>query len=285
MCWDPRLSLTLVDFYCFKILALCFLLLFFAVRYLLNPLIKRNHFGHIGSANPNVLFSLRKTSLVFTWTNEECQARLTRGLLWLCEGSSRMGGLSLRTGVYSGSRYSFSKMLLMKMRKFCLTNIINSFVKSESAASSFPIWSRCFYCRICSLSLRRYMDWDLVKAQSGVAIGRISNRAAFHVGHSREILELLPGSMKQEFPTWETPKQAATFISKFMEVKGEFSQSDFRTPRWCTRRKPLGRRRWSALSSRSWRNHCSSAGCITPSGLCITDHSEPLSFLRNAREV
>jgi len=30
-------------------------------------------------------------------------------------------------------------------------------------------------------------------------IGRISNRDAFSFGHSREILELLPGSMKQEF--------------------------------------------------------------------------------------
>ena len=38
--------------------------------------------------------------------------------------------------------------------------------------------------------------------------------------------------MKQEFPTSETPKQAATFICRFMEVKGEFLQSDFRTPGW-----------------------------------------------------
>ena len=53
----------------------------------------------------------------------------------------------------------------------------------------------------------------MVKAQSSVAIGRISNRAVFPVGHSRKILELLSGSMKQEFPTGETPKQAATFIS------------------------------------------------------------------------
>jgi len=61
------------------------------------------------------------------------------------------------------------------------------------------------------MSLHWYMDWDLVKAQSGVTIRRISNCAAFLVGHSSEILELLPGSMKQEFPTSETPKQARTF--------------------------------------------------------------------------
>ena len=62
----------------------------------------------------------------------------------------------------------------------------------------------------------------MVKAQSGVAIRGISNRAAFLIGHSREILELLLGSMKQEIPTGETFKKTATFISQFMEVKGEF---------------------------------------------------------------
>ena len=78
-----------------------------------------------------------------------------------------------------------------------------------------------------SMSLPQNMDWDLVRAQSSVAILRISNRAAFLVGHSKEILELLTGSMKYEFLTGETPKQAATFISGFMEVKGEFPQFKF----------------------------------------------------------
>ena len=83
-----------------------------------------------------------------------------------------------------------------------------------------------------SMSLPRCMDRDLVRAQLGVTIGRISNRIAFPVSHSREILELLLGSMKLEFLTGETPKQAATFTSRFMKVKGEFSQSDFQTPGW-----------------------------------------------------
>ena len=76
------------------------------------------------------------------------------------------------------------------------------------------------------------MDWDLVKAQSGVAIERISYRAAFPVSHSRKIPELLSGSMKQEFPTSKSPKQVTTFISQFMKMKGEFSQSDFQAPGW-----------------------------------------------------
>jgi len=38
--------------------------------------------------------------------------------------------------------------------------------------------------------------------------------------------------MKQEFPTGENPKQAVTFISRFIEVKGKFSQSDFWAQGW-----------------------------------------------------
>ena len=94
-----------------------------------------------------------------------------------------------------------------------------------------------------SISLHRYMDWYLVKKQWGVSIGRISNRVAFPDGLSREILELLPSSMKQEFPTSGTPKQAATFISRFMKVKGEFPQSDFWVPGWMYSTTTLGRRR------------------------------------------
>jgi len=57
---------------------------------------------------------------------------------------------------------------------------------------------RCIFPLSClqSMSLHQYMDWDLVKTQSGVSVGRISNHIAFPVGCSREILELLPGSMK-----------------------------------------------------------------------------------------
>ena len=49
------------------------------MRYLLNSLTKRNHFGHIGGASPNFLFSLRKTVYAFTGTNEEGQAYLIEG--------------------------------------------------------------------------------------------------------------------------------------------------------------------------------------------------------------
>ena len=56
-----------------------FVFYFFAVGYSLNPLTKRNHFGHIGGVDPNFLFSLQKTVLAFTSTNEERQAHLIKG--------------------------------------------------------------------------------------------------------------------------------------------------------------------------------------------------------------
>ena len=50
------------------------------MRYSLNPLTKRNHFGHIGGVDPNFLFSLQKTVLTLTEMNEERQARLIKGI-------------------------------------------------------------------------------------------------------------------------------------------------------------------------------------------------------------
>ena len=49
------------------------------MRYASNPLTKRNHFGHIGGVDPNLLFNLRKIVTAFSGTNEERQTRLTKG--------------------------------------------------------------------------------------------------------------------------------------------------------------------------------------------------------------
>jgi len=109
---------------------------FFSVRYSLNFLIKRNHFGHIDGADPNFVFSLRKTVPAFTGTNEEWQARLikdTASALWELISNGR---LSLRTIIYSENRYSFSEMLSTKMRRLCLTGTIRA--SSNRRASLCP---------------------------------------------------------------------------------------------------------------------------------------------------
>ena len=53
----------------------------FAVRYASNPLTKRNHFGYVSGVDLNLLFSLQETVPAFTSTNEERQARLTKGVV------------------------------------------------------------------------------------------------------------------------------------------------------------------------------------------------------------
>ena len=50
------------------------------MRYSSDPLTKRNHFGHIGGVDFNLLFSMRKTIPAFTGTDEERQALLTKGI-------------------------------------------------------------------------------------------------------------------------------------------------------------------------------------------------------------
>jgi len=76
------------------------------------------------------------------------------------------------------------------------------------------------------------MEWDLIKSQQGVSIGKITNRGAFLVGSSRDIIGLLPGLVRHEYPRGETPKQANLFINRFMTVKGDFLPSEFRVMRW-----------------------------------------------------
>jgi len=127
---------------------LCILL--FVVRYSSNPLIKRNHFGHIGSADPNFLFSLRKPVSAFTGSNEEQQARLIKGTASTLRELISDGRFESANRHLLENRNSFSEMLLTKMRRFYLTGTISSFVKLESVASSSPIWNGCFHYHTCS---------------------------------------------------------------------------------------------------------------------------------------
>ena len=39
-----------------------------------------------------------------------------------------------------------------------------------------------------SMSLRQHMHWDLTRAQSGVSIGRISNRGAYPASHIKDVI-------------------------------------------------------------------------------------------------
>ena len=62
------------------------------------------------------------------------------------------------------------------------------------------------------MSMRRTMDWELVKPISRVSLGNIGVREAFTVGHRRDVLGLQPDLIRAAYPTGETPQLAATFI-------------------------------------------------------------------------
>ena len=81
------------------------------------------------------------------------------------------------------------------------------------------------------MSVRRTMDWKLVKPISRVSLGKIGAREAFTVGHGRDVLGLQPGLVRAKYPTGKTPQLVATFIRKFLDVRGDFPL-EFCAIRW-----------------------------------------------------
>ena len=135
------------------------------------------------------------------------------------------------------------------------------------------------------MSLHRQIDWNLTRLQSGISIGRIFNYSTFPVGHSRDVIGLLSGSMRQEYPKGETPKQANTFISKFMEAKGDFPKSEFQALGWVHTSDKGCWARMVGFVLESW----GAIGIIQllprSQGRTIHCPFEPLPFLRDARAV
>ena len=61
---------------------------------------------------------------------------------------------------------------------------------------------------------------------------QISYHTAVPTGHDRNVVGLLPSSLKAEYPIGETLHQAAMFINQFMAVKGDFPKGEFRALGW-----------------------------------------------------
>ena len=55
------------------------------------------------------------------------------------------------------------------------------------------------------MSVRRIMDWDLVKPYFGVSLGKIGAHEAYIIGHGTCVLVLHPGMVRTEYPKGETP--------------------------------------------------------------------------------
>ena len=115
------------------------------MRYSYNLLTKRNHFGHIGNADPISSSVCEKQPPYSLERMRNDKLTWPGALLWLCESSSQTRGLSLWTGIYSGSWYSFSEMELMNTKRTCTMKIISGFVKLGTA-SSCQTWRECSHC-------------------------------------------------------------------------------------------------------------------------------------------
>jgi len=162
--------------------------LFFVVRYSLNLLSKRHHFGHVGGPDPNVIFSLWKIAPSFTGRDREWQARMTKDTV-----------LTIRE-LLSNQILEFDNQWLFKKPEFFFGDAMRrlggslwwdyKWLRQISSWWSFMPNMEWMFSLSClqSMSLHRQMDWELTKAQSGVAIRRISNRGAFPIGHNRDII-------------------------------------------------------------------------------------------------
>ena len=161
-----------------------------------------------------------------------------------------MKDLSLIYEDCSGSRISSSATPFRRMKKIYMMGTINGFVILETNVSSSNMERMFPLSCLQSISLRRQIDWELDKEQSGVTIEKIVNHTAFPAGYSWDVVGLLPSSLRSEYPRGETPKQAGTFISKFMEAKVTCPNLSFRRLDGCTLQTWPNGREWWVLSSR-----------------------------------
>ena len=187
--WTPILN---CYFTIFRVLILCPPI---CSEVCLESLTKRNHFKHVGGVDPNLLFSLWKTIPAFTGTNEEHQACLIKG------AASMLQELISDGRFESNDHHQFSKPVFLfgdaikEDEEILFDGNYKWFHQIREYRFFLPNMERMF--PLSCLHPRLFPDdWDLVRAQSGIAIGRISNSAAFSVGHSREVLALFPNSMK-----------------------------------------------------------------------------------------
>ena len=71
------------------------------------------------------------------------------------------------------------------------------------------------------------MEWNLTEKQSEISLGQISHHMAVLVGHNKNVVRLLQGSLGAEYPVGKTSRQASTFINQFKDVKGNFLKGEF----------------------------------------------------------
>jgi len=187
----------------------------------------------VGGSDPDIVSGLNRTVPAFTGKNRERQAKLSQDsslTLWELitderfesDARSLLRKLNFLFGdsvsedaevMYDGS-YKWLRRL--GGRHFFLMNMERMF------SLSF----------IQSMFLHRSMEWELTTEQSKVSLGWISHHTAIPVGHGKNVVGLLSGSLKAKYPIGETPRQADMFINQFMTVKGDLLKGKFRALGW-----------------------------------------------------
>ena len=165
---------------------------FLAVRYSTGPLSKCHHFDHEGGPDRNVRFGFHQIAPVFIGKDKVRNAKLTLCSALTFREIISDGKLELEGRKLTGSRCSSgtidgSNDGLFDDNYKWLCQINNQHFFLPNMERMVPL------SYLQSMSIQRQMDWDLVKSQQKVSIGKITYRGAVPTGSGRDIIALFSG--------------------------------------------------------------------------------------------
>jgi len=196
----------------------------FAVPHPSASLSKTRHFGHVGGADPDLTFVLRRTVPV---TADQSQARKERlsnvdmGTLRVLmtdaafamdariklEKPAFFFGDRINDGGYRAYDGTYKWLCQIKDGRFFLPDMERMFPLSYFQHMSVP----------------RKMEWDVSRYVPEITLGDLGlQRVHRYDSHDRSVLGLFPGSRKSDVPAGEIPQLGTTFLNAFMEAEGDY---------------------------------------------------------------
>ena len=162
------------------------------MRYSSSPLSKKCHFGHIGGADPNLTFALRKTAPVTTGKSKEHKDRITKASMLtlreiisdgLFELDSR--ALQRKLGIFFGDAVTEDDRILCDGDYKWLCQIGNRKFFLPNMERMYPLFFLQY------MSVHHVIEWDLSRFFSGVSHGRLGVKEAYLAGHGKDVFGLL----------------------------------------------------------------------------------------------
>jgi len=204
-----------------------------AVPHPTAPLAKKRYFVHVGGADRDLTFVLRRTVHVTADRSQERQQRLsnvdmttfrvlmtdaafTTDARVKLEKPAFLFGDRIGDGGYSMYDGNYRWLRQIGDGRFFL-----------------PVMERMFpLSYLQHMSVPRKMEWDVSRYVPEITLGDLGSQRVYrHDGHDRAVLGLFPGSRKSEVPVGEIPKLGTTFLNAFMEAEGDYPV-EFRSPGW-----------------------------------------------------